>query len=68
MVSFLFDEEGRDIVFADGTSRTFIDEEINDYGSNWKTLAVEKKPSPVAASIQMEMAEAMETLRMDQAQ
>ena len=53
---------------ADGTSWAFVNEEIDNPGSNWKTLEVEEKSSPVAASIQMEVAEAMETLRMDQTQ
>ena len=53
---------------ADGTSWTFVNEEIDNHGANWKTLEVEEKSSPVATSIQMEVAEAMETIRMDQTQ
>lgn len=50
---------------ADGTSGKFVDTESNGHGTDWKTLEVEEKSSPVATSIQMEVAEAMETLRMD---
>ncbi|KAE8693325.1 Kinesin-like protein BC2 [Hibiscus syriacus] len=57
-----------DIVNADGTSWTFVNEEIDNQGSNWKTLEVEEKSSPMATPIQVEVAEAMETIRMDQTQ
>ncbi|KAE8656023.1 Kinesin-like protein BC2 [Hibiscus syriacus] len=57
-----------DIFGADGTSWTFVNEEIDNQGENWKTLEVEEKSSPMATSIQMEVAEAMETIRMDQTQ
>lgn len=52
---------------ADGTTWAVTNEKVSCYRTSWqwKTVEVEKKPSPMARTIQMEMAEAMETLRMD---
>ena len=52
---------------ADGTAWAVTNEKVNSYRTSWqwKTVEVEKKPSPMARAIQMEMAEAMETFRMD---
>ncbi|KAE8653961.1 Kinesin-like protein FRA1 [Hibiscus syriacus] len=51
----------------DGTARTITNEKVSSYwaGRKWKTVEMEKKPSPMACTIQMEMAEAMETFGMD---
>lgn len=58
-----------EIIFhADGSSWSLVNEETGSCRTTWKTLEVEEEPSSVAASVQMEVAEAMETLRMDQAQ
>lgn len=52
-------------VSADGTYRTFANKEISSYRTVWKAMEMEEEPSPVASTIQMEMAKALETLRMD---
>lgn len=52
-------------VGADGTYWTFANKEISSYRSVWKAMEMEEKPSPVAGTIQMEMAKTLETLRMD---
>lgn len=52
-------------VSADGTYRTFANKEISSYRSVWKAMEMEEEPSPVAGTIQMEMAKTLETLRID---
>ncbi|KAK1323120.1 Kinesin-like protein FLA10 [Acorus calamus] len=54
---------------ADGTccSNT-IGEETSDSCACWKALEMEEKPPSVAVTVQMEVAETMEALRMDQTQ
>lgn len=56
------------VLYSDDTHRTVINKETSSCRTSWKTLEVEKKSSSMAAAVQMEVAEAMETLRMDQAQ
>lgn len=56
------------IFHADGSGWSLVNEETGNCRTTWKTLEVEEEPSSVAASVQMEVAKAMETLRMDQAQ
>ena len=53
---------------ADGSYGTIVNEETSSCRTSWQTLEVEEKSPSVAGTVQMEMAEAMETLRMDQAQ
>ncbi|XP_011005799.1 PREDICTED: chromosome-associated kinesin KIF4A-like isoform X2 [Populus euphratica] len=53
---------------TDSTGWTFVNEEIGSFRANWKTLAMEEESSSVAASVQMEVAETMEALRVDQTQ
>ena len=55
-------------VGVDGTNWAFVHEKIGHSRASWKTVEVEEKSSPVATTVQVEVAEAMETLRMDQAQ
>ncbi|KAK8673137.1 hypothetical protein V6N13_111491 [Hibiscus sabdariffa] len=57
-----------DIVYEDGTGWTFVNEETDNKGTKWETLEVEEKSPPMATSVQMEVAETMETIRMDQTQ
>uniref|UniRef100_A0A803NQP0 Kinesin-like protein n=1 Tax=Cannabis sativa TaxID=3483 RepID=A0A803NQP0_CANSA len=52
-------------VSADGANGTTFDEEISNRCTSWETLEVEEKSSSVASAVQMEVAEAMETFRMD---
>jgi hypothetical protein len=56
------------VVAADGSYGTIVNEETSSCRTSWQTLEVEEKSPSVAGTVQMEMAEAMETLRMDQAQ
>lgn len=50
----------------DGTNGTSIDEEtIRHWTTEWEALEVEEKSSPVDCPIQMEVAKAMEALRVD---
>ncbi|KAF2324348.1 hypothetical protein GH714_012721 [Hevea brasiliensis] len=56
------------VVSADGTTWAVVNEKISNCGTRWEAMEVEKKSSPVAFAIQMEVAEAMETVRIDQAQ
>lgn len=55
-------------LYSDDTHRTVINKETSSRRTGWKTLEVEKKPSSMATAVQMEVAEALETLRVDQAQ
>lgn len=50
---------------TDGANWTIINEETSSCKPSRETLEVEEKSPPVAAAVQMEMAKAMETLRMD---
>jgi len=53
-------------VNVDDTHRTPVNEKTsNGRTSFWKVMEVEKKSSSVAATVQVEMAETMETFRMD---
>ena len=53
-------------VIADGTHRESLNEETSNCRTSfWQAMEVEKKSSSVAATIQVEVAEAMETVRMD---
>lgn len=56
------------VVGADGTNRAVVHEKTGHSRSSWKTVEVEEESSPVAATVQVEVAEAMETIGMDQAQ
>lgn len=47
---------------ADGS---VVYEEISTRGTRWETMEMEKESSSVALTIQVEVAEAMETFRMD---
>ncbi|XWS21231.1 hypothetical protein CRYUN_Cryun30bG0037700 [Craigia yunnanensis] len=51
----------------DGTAWAVTNKKVSSYRTSWqwKTVEVEKKPSPMARTVQMEMAEAMETFRMN---
>ncbi|KAJ6906904.1 chromosome-associated kinesin KIF4A-like isoform X2 [Populus alba x Populus x berolinensis] len=60
--------KGKYAVSSDSTGWTFVNEEIGSFRANWKTLAMEEESSSVAASVQMEVAETMEALRVDQTQ
>ncbi|KAL3583758.1 hypothetical protein D5086_014819 [Populus alba] len=60
--------KGKYAVSSDSTAWTFVNEEIGSFRANWKTLAMEEESSSVAASVQMEVAETMEALRVDQTQ
>lgn len=52
--------------FADGSHRAVVDEKVSSSRRTvWKAMEVEEEPSSVAVTIQMEMAEAMETLGTD---
>ncbi|KAK1300130.1 Kinesin-like protein FLA10 [Acorus calamus] len=54
---------------ADGTCcANTIGEETSDSCACWKALEMEEKPPSVAVTVQMEVAETMEALRMDQTQ
>ena len=50
---------------ADGTSWTIVNEETSCSRTSWEAVEMEKESSPVAITVQMEVAETMETLRMD---
>lgn len=50
---------------ADGTTWAVVNEKISRCWTRWEAVEVEKKSSPVAFAIQMEVAETMETVRMD---
>ena len=54
-----------DILCADDTNWTIVDEEITSCRARWEAMEVEEKSSPVAVAVQMEMAETLETLRVD---
>ena len=56
------------IVSADGASWAVVNEEISSCRARWEAMEMEEKSSPVAVTIQMEVAETMETVRIDQAQ
>ncbi|XP_043804697.1 kinesin-like protein KIN-4A isoform X2 [Manihot esculenta] len=62
------DQTRKILLSADGTCWAIGNEETGSCWPNRKTLEVEEKPSSVAAAVQMEVAEAMEALRMDQTQ
>lgn len=53
------------IVNADGTAWTVVNEKSSCCWTRWEAVEVEEKSSPMAFTIQMEVAEAMETIRMD---
>ncbi|MED6203441.1 hypothetical protein PIB30_115460 [Stylosanthes scabra] len=56
-------------VIADGTYRASLDEETSNCRTSFRqTMEVETKSSSMAATIQVEVAEAMEIIRMDSAQ
>ncbi|WZY79099.1 hypothetical protein YC2023_025483 [Brassica napus] len=53
----------RDSAAFNGTNGTSINEKTSSRGTTeWETLEVEEKPSPVDCSVQMEVAKAMEAL------
>jgi hypothetical protein len=55
-------------VAVDGAYRTIVNEETSSCRrTSGETLEVEEKSSSVANTVQMEVAKALETLRMDQA-
>ena len=56
------------IVSVDGSAWAVINEKISSCRTRWEVMEVEEKSSPVAFTIQMEVAETMETVRIDQAQ
>ena len=51
--------------FADDANWTVINEEIGSRRARWEIMEVEEESSSMAITVQMEVAEAMETLRMD---
>lgn len=56
-------------LYADGTNWAVVNEEIiSCRPSWWEAMEVEEKSPPVAFTVQMEVAETLETLRVDQAQ
>ena len=55
------------IASADGASWAVVNEEISSCRARWEVMEVEEKSSPVAFTIQMEVAETVETVRIDQA-
>jgi hypothetical protein len=56
-------------VAVDGAYRTIVNEETSSCRrTSGETLEVEEKSSSVANTVQMEVAKALETLRIDQAQ
>ncbi|EXB54181.1 Chromosome-associated kinesin KIF4A [Morus notabilis] len=66
--SVTFENQTRKVeiaVAADGPNRTIVNEEASYCRAGWKTMEMEEKPSSVAAAVQVEVAKAMETLRMD---
>jgi hypothetical protein len=56
------------IVSADGATWAVVNEKISSCRARREVMEVEEKSSPVAFTIQMEVAETMETVRIDQAQ
>ena len=50
---------------ADGTSWAVVNEETSCSRTSRKAMEMEKESSPVATTVQMEVAETMETLRID---
>lgn len=50
------------VASADGS---VVYEEISTCGSRWETMEMEKESSSVALTVQVEVAEAMETFGMD---
>ncbi|KAG5018388.1 hypothetical protein JHK87_014243 [Glycine soja] len=61
--------ESAAFVDQDGTHRTAVNEKTNNCRTSfWKVMEVEKKSSSVATTIQVEVAETMETFRMDRTQ
>lgn len=52
---------------ADGTNWKLINEEVSSCRTRRETMEMEEKSSSMAVTVQMEMAETMETFRMDQA-
>jgi hypothetical protein len=67
VLNLLFDLAEMFVAVA-GTYRTIVNEETSSCRTSWETLEVEEKSSSVATTVQMEVAKALETLRMDQAQ
>ena len=55
------------IVSADGSTWSVVDENISTCRTRWEVMEVEEKSSPVAFTVQMEVAETVETVRIDQA-
>lgn len=53
---------------ADGANRAFGYEKNGSSRACWKIVEMEKESSPMAFTIQMEVAKTVETIRMDQAQ
>ena len=52
---------------ADGSTWSVVNENISSCRTRWEVMEVEEKSSPVAFTIQMEVAETLETVRIDQA-
>lgn len=52
-------------VVADGAHWAVVNEKVSSSRTIWKAMEMEEESSSVAVTIQMEMAEAVETLRMD---
>lgn len=50
---------------ADGTHWAVVNEKVSSCRTIWEAMEMEKESSSMAGAIQMEMAEAMETIRMD---
>ena len=49
----------------DGTKWTIVNEETSCNRTSWEAMDMEKESLPMAITIQMEVVETMETLRMD---
>ena len=50
---------------ADGANWAIVIEEISSCRASWQAMEVEEKSSPVAVTVQVEVAETLETLRVD---
>lgn len=64
---FVFELSSNDL-YSDDTHWRVVNKEASSRRTSRKTLEMEEKSSSMAATVQMEVAEALETLRMDQTQ
>lgn len=52
-------------MMADGANGRAVNEEISSHRARGEAMEVEEKSSSMAITVQMEMAEALETIRID---